>query len=123
LERLPASSSDFYFELGRMCRQADQFLAQKSSAASPLLKVRLFHEAIEWSARLQPFLARIESRQSELDSQLQKLNPAWDAAPPCGTPARPKALPLDDLEQVYREWSYLARWASQIRERLVQLSL
>ncbi len=123
LERLPAAEADFYLQLGLACRQVDQFLMQKNKATSPLQKAALFKAAMDWTVRLQQWQTQLQARRTELERRLQTLNAAWEAAPAVGTPERPGALPLDQLEHTYREWSYLARWAGQIGDRLVQLSL
>jgi len=56
---------------------------------------------------------------------LQTLNAAWSAAaaPAVGSPERKGQLPLDEVEALYRESSFLARWRGQLQERFVQLSL
>jgi curved DNA-binding protein CbpA len=122
LERLPETDASFYFELGQLCREVDGFLADRAQTKSPLLKVRFFQDGMEWVTHLQARLVRIDSRRAELESELQRLNSVWETAPPRGTVDRLKALPLDKLEQIYRQWSYLARWTAQLQERLVQLS-
>ncbi len=53
---------------------------------------------------------------------LQQMNSAWESAPPIGLPQRTTALPLERLEQIYRVFSYIARWSEQIQERNLQLA-
>jgi DnaJ-domain-containing protein 1 len=122
LERLPAAHADFFFRLGDLCREVDRFLAEKAKATSPLLKVQRFQETMDWTSRLQQLQGTVQTRITALDAQLRELNQAWEAAPAVGTPQRVEVLPLERLESIFREWSYLARWAGQIRERLLQLA-
>jgi hypothetical protein len=65
----------------------------------------------------------INASREKLMANLNELNDVWDQAPPVGDPARAATLPLERLEQIYRELSYFTRWTAQIQERIVQLSL
>ena len=123
LERLPSAAVNAFFELGKVVREADEFLARQVKSASPLAKVELFAAGLGWRERLEGFQNRLLNRRGELESELQSLSSAWEAAPPPGHEGRAKALPLDRLENVYREYSYLAKWLDQIRERILQLPL
>jgi hypothetical protein len=51
-----------------------------------------------------------------LTRELQRIDAAWQA-----DAARRKAL-LPRLEELYRLFSYFARWSAQIQERVVRLS-
>jgi DnaJ-domain-containing protein 1 len=123
LERLPSSAMDFYFSLGQVCRQIDQFLAEPGKCTSPLLQVQRFQAAMNWVEKLEPEQAELRGRQQALESQLRELNPIWERAPDIGTADRLRYLPLGELEQIYREWSYLVRWRDEVRDRIVRLSL
>jgi curved DNA-binding protein CbpA len=122
LERLPFAESDFYFQLGRLCREVDQFLNQRVNRSSPLLAVRWFEEAMRWKGRLDEQLAVVHGRRAGLESQMRELNAAWEAAPELLGNERAAHLPLARLEELYRELSYLARWSDQLRERVTQLA-
>jgi len=122
VQRIPPGTMDLFVEVGQLCRDVDAFLAQRGNVTSPLLKVQMFERGMEWTDKLQALQQRINAKRDELAAELQQMNAVWDAAPPVGSPDRAAVLPLERLEQVYRVFSYIARWTEQIQERVVQLA-
>jgi len=122
VESVPPGTMDLCMETGRMCREADRFLAAKARAQSPLLAAPLFEQGLEWTARLQAAREQIQLRRDGLLAELQGMNAAWKSAPPPASPARAAALPLRRLEELCRTLGYLARCEGQVQERLAQLS-
>jgi curved DNA-binding protein CbpA len=123
IQRIPPGTMELFVEIGQACRDADAFLQRKSEATSPMLKLQLMQEGLNWLDRFQELQRRVNERREVLMAELLSLNPAWEQAPPPGDPARPAALPLERLEQVYRALSYVDRWTGQIQERSVQLAM
>jgi curved DNA-binding protein CbpA len=123
VQRIPPGTMDLFVEVGQTCRDTDEFLKQKSASDSPMVKLRLMQEGLDWLDRLQALQGRVNAKRDELTAELRQMNGAWEAAPAIGIPERANALPLDRLEQVYRAMSYVARWAEQVQERVVQLAL
>jgi curved DNA-binding protein CbpA len=119
---VPSDAMDLMMAIGQTCRETDQFLAARSKASSPLLKVQMFEAGMAWTEKLNQLRQQIDLRREKLLADLKSMNPAWDAAPPPGALGRAAALPLDRLEQACRSFSYIARWTEQVQERLVQLS-
>lgn len=122
VQRIPPGTMDLFVEVGQICRDVDAFLAQRGSVTSPLLKVQMFERGIEWTDKLQALQQRINAKRDELTGELQQMNAVWESAPAIGSPERAAALPLERLEQIYRVFSYIARWSEQIQERNVQLA-
>lgn len=122
VQRIPPGTMDLFVEVGQICRDVDSFLIERGKVTSPLLKVQMFERGMEWTDKLQSLLQRINSKRDELASELRQMNAAWEAAPAIGSAERMAALPLERLEQVYRVFSYIARWTEQINERIVQLA-
>ena len=122
VQRIPVGTMDLFVEVGQLCRDVDAFIAQRVNVTSPLLKVQMFKRGMEWTDKLQALQQRINAKRDELTAELQQMNAVWDSAPPVGSPERVTALPLERLEQIYRVFSYIARWSEQIQERLVQLA-
>ncbi len=122
IQRIPPGTMDLFVEVGQICRDVDAFMAERSKVTSPLLKVRMFERGMEWTDKLQALQRRINAKRDELGAELQQMNALWEAAPPIGSPQRAAALPLERLEQVYRIFSYIARWSEQIQERNLQLA-
>jgi hypothetical protein len=123
LERLPAAAMNFYFEIGRLCREVDQFLGEPPGETSPLFRLQRFERTAAWTEKLLHAQSALNARRRELDADAKALNPAWENAPPPGSTERRMSLPLDRLEQLYREFSYVSRWTGEVAEKLVQLSL
>lgn len=123
VQRIPPGTMDLFVEVGQTCRDTDEFLKQKSTSESPMVKLRLMQEGLDWLDRLQALQGRVNAKRDELVTELRQMNAVWEAAPPVGAPERVAALPLERLEQVYRAMSYVARWTEQIQERIVQLAL
>jgi DnaJ-domain-containing protein 1 len=122
IQRIPPGTMDLFVEVGQLCRDVDAFLAERSHVTSPLLKVQMFERAMEWTDQLQLLQQRINAKRDELATELEQMNAVWESAPAMGTAERLTALPLERLEQVYRVFSYVARWSEQIQERNVQLA-
>jgi len=123
VQRIPPGTMDLFVEVGQACRDTDEFLKQKSTSDSPMVKLRLMQEGLDWLDRLQALQGRVNAKRDELTAELRQMNGVWEAAPAIGIPDRVNALPLERLEQVYRAMSYVARWTEQIQERVVQLAL
>jgi len=122
IQRIPPGTMDLFVEVGQLCRDADTFLAERRNVTSPLLKVQMFERGLEWTDKLQALQQRINAKRDELSAELQSMNAVWESAPAIGSPQRAAALPLERLEQIYRVFSYIARWSEQIQERTVQLA-
>ena len=122
IQRIPPGTMDLFVEVGQLCRDVDSFFAQRGNVTSPLLKVQMFERGMEWTDQLQALQQRINAKRDELTGELQQMNAVWESAPAIGSPERIAALPLERLEQVYRVFSYIARWSEQIQERNVQLA-
>ncbi len=123
VEEVPPDLTAMFMEAGRFCQEVDNFLLERSRASSPMLRVKMFTQSMEWTQRVNLILPRLTSRRAALEEELRAMNPAWETSPPVGHAGRAAGLPLDRLEQVYRRFSYLSRWIGQLQERVVQLSL
>lgn len=122
IQRIPAGTMDLFVEIGQTCRDVDEFLVKRNEATSPMIKVGLFRQGLDWTTKLQALQARVQERATALELELRALNDAWDAASTQEGPARAAVLPLDRLEDLYRALCYVTRWQSQMQERLVQLA-
>ena len=122
VQRIPPGTMDLFVEVGQLCRDVDSFIVERARVTSPLLKVQMFERGMEWTDKLQALQQRINAKRDELSTELQQMNAVWDSAPAVGSPERAAALPLERLEQIYRVFSYVARWSEQIQERNVQLA-
>lgn len=123
VQQVPAAAMELFFQVGQLCRETDQFLAGRGQVTSPLLKAQSFERGLELADRISGLQRVLAEALQGIEARLQTLNTAWAAAPAAGSPERAGQLPLDQVESLYRESSFLARWRGQLQERFVQLSL
>ena len=121
IQSTPAELMDLFFAVGQLCRDVDFFLLEKGRANSPLLKVKMFRRAMEWTNQINALQTRLRAKRGEVEAELLAMNDAWLAAP-SEPEARRAALPLARLEPLYRTFSFLSRWVGQLQERLVSLA-
>lgn len=122
IQNIPAQMSDYFMDVGQLCRSVDQFLAEKSKVTSPLLMVQSMAQGLDWTERVQTLQQQLRQLQDTLENELPALNAAWESAETLSPAERLAALPLKRLEEIYRSLSYLARWSGQLSERLVALA-
>jgi DnaJ-domain-containing protein 1 len=116
IQRIPSELMDLSLEVGKVCREADAFLAEKAKVTSPLLQVSYFERGQEYMEKLQTVRQRVVALNERLTEELQQIDAAWQSA------ATPRSALLQRLEQLYRLFSYFARWIAQTQERIVRLS-
>jgi hypothetical protein len=116
VQEVPADLMEFFFQVGQLFKQTDSFLAEKAKTSSPLLQVQLFETAQDWTEKLNALQQQLNARQERLVTELKELDERWvDVAD--------RTSMLGRMEELYRLFSYFARWQSQIQEKIVQLSL
>ena len=119
LQDVPSALMDFFMEFSSLCRQTDSFLAEKSSAQSPLLRVQLFERGQEWSEKISVVQKRLEQWRQETESELKRLDSGW----PENWNGENRAATRARLEEIARTLGFVERWSSQLRERFVQLAI
>jgi curved DNA-binding protein CbpA len=122
IQRIPPGTMDLFVEVGQVCRDADGFLKEKPVEVSPMLRLKVMQESMEWTEKLSDLQTKIHTLRKSLENELSQMNPKWEFAPPPGNPERLAQLPMERLEQIYRTFSYVSRWTEQIQERTVQLA-
>lgn len=122
IQRIPPGTMDLFVEVGQLCRDCDTFIGERAKVTSPLLKVQMFEKAMEWTDKINTLQTGLNVKRQELLQELETMNVTWQKAPVSG-PERITALPLERLEQIYRIFSYLARWTEQLQERNMQLAI
>jgi len=116
IQRIPSDLMDLSLEVGKACREADAFLAEKAAVTSPLLQVTFFERGQEFADKLQAIRQRVNSFNDRLNDELQEIDASWQS----GSASR--SARLQRLEEMYRLFSYFARWGAQLQERVVRLS-
>jgi len=118
IQMIPTAPADLFAEIANCCRKADEFLAEKTRATSPLVQVQLFERGQEWVEQLNLRQRKLNELREKLADELKSLDTQWISA---DAASRTEILPR--LEELYRQFGYFNRWNSQIQERVVQLSL
>jgi len=121
VQEVPPDLMNLFFEVGQLCKQTDALLTEKRATTSPLLQVQILERGQLWSDRLNALGQKLNSRQQELTKELKELDLRWVALSDSSSATRTEILVR--LEELYRWFSYFARWEEQIQERIVQLSL
>jgi hypothetical protein len=120
VQTVPAGLMELFLEVGGLCRQADAFLTEKGRVASPLLQVEMFEKSQDWIEKLKGLAERISVRRAQLEADLKAIDQEWASERGSAAPNHDTALKR--LEELWRLFSYFARWSAQIQERIVQLS-
>ena len=118
IQTIPAALADLFAEVANSCRSADDFLAEKSKATSPLVQVQLFERGQDWVEKLNGLQRKLNELREKSSRELKALDAEWISA---DAVSRREILPK--LEELYRLFGYFNRWNNQIQERVVQLSL
>lgn len=121
VEQIPPDLMEFFIEVGRLFQQVDKFLAQRAQTSSPLLQVQFFEPSQLWIEKLNELHGRLRARQQSLMAELRTLDLKWVASEK-SEPASREGM-VQDLEKLYRLFSYYAKWEGQVQERVMQLSL
>jgi DnaJ-domain-containing protein 1 len=117
VQQIPSALADLFAQVAAVCRDSDRFLVEKGKTVSPLLQVQLFERAQGWIEQLNTLQKKLGGFHDELLANLKRLDTQWT------TEASNHATQLNDLEILYRLFSYFNRWNAQIQERIVQLSI
>jgi len=118
IQEIPHALADLFAEIAAVCHRADDFLAEKNKATSPLLQVRLFERAQKWIEQLNLLQRKLNELRGKLTGELKSLDEKWIENNP-----ETRGDLLKKLEELYRLFGYFNRWNNQIQERAVQLSL
>jgi curved DNA-binding protein CbpA len=118
IQQIPGALADLFAEVAAVCRDADRFLAEKIKTVSPLLQVQIFERAQEWIEKLNVLQKKLAVLHDQLLADLKSLDSQWTTGDSAIRPGL-----LNNLEKLYRLFSYFNRWNAQLQERIVQLSL
>jgi len=110
VQQVPEHLVDVFFQIGRACRIADEFLKRKAASSSPLLLAGLFEEGQTITDSLGALQHQLSARKEQLLMEVKQLNPHWQQE-------------LARLEAIQQTLSYLYRWSAQLQERIVSLAL
>jgi DnaJ-domain-containing protein 1 len=113
LTTVPDDLMELFFAVGKVFREVDAFLVEKSRATSPLIQVQLFERGMERVEQLNDLSRKISPRRETLLDELRVLDSNWSPQ---------SAAHTDRLLNIWRLLSFYERWLAQIQERIAQLS-
>ncbi|HJN82863.1 MAG: DnaJ domain-containing protein [Verrucomicrobiota bacterium] len=120
VKSIPGEMTDWFMEIGSLCREVDAFLAKKAAQDSPLLQAALMGEGMELNDRVTEVHGRLQVELAGVDAELQSLGPAWEALDG-ETDGRAEKLPLAKLEALGQRLGFWSKWSSQLAERSSRL--
>jgi curved DNA-binding protein CbpA len=120
---VPTAIAELVLPAEQLCREVTAFLSEKARATSPLLQAQFFERGLDWQERIAALQRKLADYRTRLDAATQALNEKWEAAEAVPPVERHIVLPLAQLEELYRAYSYVTRFQQQLQERFVQLAL
>ncbi len=117
---IPQGMTEWFTEVGAICREADAFLAKKEANDSPLLQAALMGEGMALNDKVTAVHGRLQAELAKVDAELQSLGQAWEALD--GQPeGRAEKLPLARLEALGQRLGFWSKWSAQLAERSSRL--
>ena len=116
VKSIPGEMTDWFTEIGAVCREVDAFLVKKEAQDSPLLQAVLMGEGIELNDKVTEIHGRLQSELAILDAELQTLGQAWEALD-SQAEGRVNDLPLAKLEAIGQRLGFWVKWSGQLAER------
>lgn len=122
VQSAPPEVTPFFAPVAELTRAADEFLARRRKASSPMLQAQFFAEALDWTDQIQAVQSRLHQQIRALEDELLPMNLVWAKAPPLPDLTRAAALPLERVQQITTILGFFERWNSQLQERLTALA-
>jgi len=122
LQEIPPELMDVFLRHGKLCREADTFLAERAQVSSPLVRVQYWESGQVIAEKLLAWQARLNSAVEELNGRLKEADSRWITGG-VASAGRDRGAQLGELSELFRLFSYYGRWASQVQERIVQLTM
>jgi hypothetical protein len=124
LQEIPSGLIDVFIQHGKLCREADAFLAERAKVNSPLVRVQYWERGQVIAEKLLAWQSKLSSAVEELNGRLKAADSRWIADTEKGTlNGQDRDELLGTLSELFRLFSYYWRWASQVQERIVQLTM
>lgn len=120
IQHIPADAAELFARVTQVGREADVLLTEKRRLSSPLLQVDLFARSQSCLDQLAEMELALKGRQEQLTTELVTIDSVWMDTQPNSSERK---LLLERLEEIYRMLSFFSRWAAQLQQRSLNLSL
>ncbi len=108
---------DLLMETGMLCQNVDRFMVKKEQTNSPMVKVHLFKEGMEWKSKLDTLQDKIQAKYDGVIQEIKDLNPVWSLT----DTGKNFQNHRQTIENCLQKLKSLDRASSQIKERQVRL--
>jgi len=116
IQNVPSPLMEMSFEIGKFCKEADDFLISEPPGVSPLLHANYLQHKKKCLNRLETMEIQISDFERKAMDELKNFDQAWMS--------QQEKLPfVDQLEHLISLFSYLSRWKKQIAERSVRFKI
>jgi hypothetical protein len=122
LQEIPPGLIDVFIQHGKLCREADAFLAERAKVNSPLVRVQYWERGQVIAEKLLAWQGQLNSAVEDLNGRLKGADARWIIAGSTSV-KHDRDAQLGELTELLSLFSYYGRWASQVQERIVQLTM
>jgi curved DNA-binding protein CbpA len=110
-QSIPNELMDLFGRVGQLCRDVDQFLAERAQASSPILRAQLFATGLDWTDKVEELQATIAKLRADTEAELKKISEHW-----------PREKPIERLKLIAYLYATTGRWEAQLKERFAALA-
>ena len=120
VQSIPAEMTDWFTEIGAICRKVDAFLTNKEQQNSPMLQAALMGDGIALNDEVAEMHQKLQAEVTKIDDSLKALNPDWERLDGV-IDGRAQILPLAKLDALGQRLSFWVKWRAQLGERSSRL--
>jgi len=121
INQVPEAVSDVFFEASQAIRPAEAFVRNRPAEQSAMQKVKRMEESLGHMERLKEVHERIQGLCVELEKRLEAMNEEFAGSRERAEAGGGRERQLKELADIWRDYSYLSKWRSQIRELQMRL--
>ena len=120
VQSIPAEMTDWFMEIGSICRKVDAFLTKKEQQDSPMLQAALMGDGIALNDEVAEMHQKLQTELAKIDDSLKALNSDWERLDGV-IDGRAPMLPLAKLDALGQRLSFWVKWSAQLGERSSRL--
>ena len=120
VQSIPTKMTDWFMEIGAICRKVDVFLTKKEQQDSPMLQAGLMGEGMELHHEVAELHQKLQTELAKIDDSLKALNSDWERLDGV-IDGRATRLPLAKLDALGQRLSFWVKWSAQLGERSSRL--
>lgn len=110
-QSIPSELMDLFGRVGQVCRDVDQFLAERAKVSSPVLQAELFGRGLDWTTQVEELQSAIGNLRGQAGTDLTAISEKW-----------PEEKPIERLKAIAYIFATTSRWQAQLKERFAILA-